>query len=71
MPGLDHATAVKAKGTGREKGSERRRKLAELNLLSSESRAKAAPARRGCLLPVVGIGVALAALGIALVGTHL
>ena len=22
MPGLDHATAVKAKGTGREKGSE-------------------------------------------------
>jgi hypothetical protein len=43
------------------KGSERRRNLAEVNLLT-EHRARTAPSRRGCVVPFIGIGLlALAA----------
>jgi hypothetical protein len=48
--------------------SERRRNLAELNLLT-EHRARAAPTRRGCVLPFIGIFVlALALALVAAVG---
>jgi hypothetical protein len=50
---------MKSKGR-REKASERRRKLAEINLLT-EPRAKLAPSRRGCALPFFGSIVALLA----------
>jgi hypothetical protein len=44
------------------KGSERRRNLAEINLLT-EPRARVAPTRRGCVVPFIGVGLlALAAI---------
>lgn len=44
------------------KGSERRRNLAEINLLA-EPRTRVVPRRRGCVVPFIGIGLfALAAL---------
>ena len=49
------------------KGSERRRNLAEVNLLA-ENRTRAVPSRRGCVLPFIGIGVLALALAAALGG---
>jgi hypothetical protein len=54
----------------REKG-ERRRRMAELNLLS-ETRTRTSTRRRGCaLLPLMGLGVTLLALATALLSGHL
>lgn len=41
-----------------EKGSERRRTLAEVNLISESKPKTAAPDRRGCALPFIGVLVA-------------
>ncbi|MGH7760793.1 MAG: hypothetical protein ACREOY_05180 [Candidatus Dormibacteraceae bacterium] len=48
---------MKARGLRPDRRSDRRRKLAELNLLS-EHKVKAAPSRsrRGCTLPFIGLG---------------
>jgi hypothetical protein len=60
-----------ARRVDREKGSERRRRLAEVNLLS-EPRTKSAGTRRGCaLLPIIGLGATLLGIGAALVSGHL
>lgn len=49
------------------RGSERRRNLVEVNLLT-EQRARTAPSRRGCVLPFIGIGVLALAVVAALGG---
>ncbi|MFI5269225.1 MAG: hypothetical protein ACHQ7M_17765 [Chloroflexota bacterium] len=49
------------------RGSERRRNLAEVNLLA-ENRSRVVPSRRGCVLPFIGIGILALALATALGG---
>jgi hypothetical protein len=49
------------------KGSERRRNLAEVNLLT-ETRTGVVPSRRGCVVPFIGIAVLALALAAALGG---
>ncbi len=61
---------MKARGSRPARDPERRRNLAELNLLS-EPRAKAASSRRGCMLPLIGIGLTLLAAAAALGGSGL
>lgn len=61
---------MKTKRSRQVGDKERRRNLAELNLLS-ERRAKAASSRRGCMLPWIGIGLTLLAAAAALGGSGL
>lgn len=58
---------MKAKRPRGDRGADRRRKLAELNLLS-EHKVKAAPSRsrRGCTLPFIGLGGTLLGLAVGL-----
>ncbi|MGA8921826.1 MAG: hypothetical protein WB682_01675 [Candidatus Dormiibacterota bacterium] len=61
---------MKIKRAGQSSETERRRNLAEVNLLVERSE-KAPPSRKGCILPFIGVGVTLlaalaAAAGLAL-----
>jgi hypothetical protein len=59
-----------ARRSEREK-DDRRRRMAELNLLS-DSRTRTSARRRGCaLLPLMGLGVSALALAGALLSDHL
>jgi hypothetical protein len=51
---------MKIKRSGQARETERRRNLAEVNLLS-EGRDMAPASRRGCILPFIGVGVMLLA----------
>jgi hypothetical protein len=62
---------MKSKGSRQEKHSERRRKLAELNLLSDPKAKAVVPNRRGCVLPILGSGVTLLAAAALLHGLGL
>ena len=56
---------------GEREKDDRRRRMAELNLLS-DSRTRTSTRRRGCaLLPLMGLGVTAVALAAALLGGHL
>ena len=56
---------------GEREKDDRRRRMAELNLLS-EPRTKSSTQRRGCaLLPLMGLGVTLLALATAFLSGHL
>lgn len=56
---------------GEREKDDRRRKMAELNLLS-EPRIKTSTRRRGCaLLPLMGLGATVLALAAALLSGHL
>lgn len=49
---------MKIKRPGQVRETERRRHLAEVNLLVERGE-KASPSRRGCILPVIGVGLML------------
>lgn len=61
---------MKSKHSRQVGDTERRRNLAELNLLSAR-RAKVASTRRGCMLPLIGIGLTLLAAAAVVGGSGL
>jgi hypothetical protein len=58
---------VKRRRSNRPRPDERRRDLVEQNLLADHAPKSVLP-KRGCVLPFIGIGIALLAAGLALAG---